>query len=294
MTRKVTLTTQGASASLNDGTITVQYTASPRVIELTSGLTRPYADARYARLGVLALSDLADVSVPSPADGDALVWSDANERWEPGAVAVDLTGYYTKTDTDVLLSGYYTKSATDTLLTGYYTKAAADARYLAPAWTAVTGKPTDLAGYSLTADFNAKGDARWVKQTGGVIYDGTNNSQTITFQVGSGGSTQNAAKFWGRVFFGTNNDVVLNSTGSGFMHLGSFAGVTLGLSNGTVFLKAVAGGVTLSAPLIIPAGAPPASATATGVIGQWAWDSGFLYLCIATNTWKRAALSTWP
>lgn len=37
----------------------------------------------------------------------------------------------------------------------------------------------------------------------------------------------------------------------------------------------------------------PASATATGTQGQIAWDANYVYVCVATNTWKRAALSTW-
>lgn len=37
----------------------------------------------------------------------------------------------------------------------------------------------------------------------------------------------------------------------------------------------------------------PASANATGTIGQTAYDSNYFYVCIATNTWKRVALSTW-
>lgn len=37
----------------------------------------------------------------------------------------------------------------------------------------------------------------------------------------------------------------------------------------------------------------PASASATGIVGQIAWDSGFLYMCVATNTWKRVAIATW-
>ena len=36
-----------------------------------------------------------------------------------------------------------------------------------------------------------------------------------------------------------------------------------------------------------------ASATATGVKGEWCWDSDYIYVCIATNTWKRIALTTW-
>jgi hypothetical protein len=37
----------------------------------------------------------------------------------------------------------------------------------------------------------------------------------------------------------------------------------------------------------------PASAGAAGSQGQIAWDSNYIYVCIATNTWKRVAISTW-
>lgn len=37
----------------------------------------------------------------------------------------------------------------------------------------------------------------------------------------------------------------------------------------------------------------PASATAAGNQGEIAWDANYIYACIATNTWRRAALSTW-
>ena len=37
----------------------------------------------------------------------------------------------------------------------------------------------------------------------------------------------------------------------------------------------------------------PASATATGTTGEIQWDSNYIYVCVATNTWKRVAISTW-
>ena len=37
----------------------------------------------------------------------------------------------------------------------------------------------------------------------------------------------------------------------------------------------------------------PASATAAGATGSICWDSSYVYVCVDTNTWKRAALSTW-
>jgi hypothetical protein len=37
----------------------------------------------------------------------------------------------------------------------------------------------------------------------------------------------------------------------------------------------------------------PASATATGTAGTVVWDASYIYVCTATNTWKRAAITTW-
>lgn len=37
----------------------------------------------------------------------------------------------------------------------------------------------------------------------------------------------------------------------------------------------------------------PASAGDAGNAGDICWNSGYLYVCVATDTWKRAALSTW-
>jgi len=37
----------------------------------------------------------------------------------------------------------------------------------------------------------------------------------------------------------------------------------------------------------------PASATATGTIGEICWDANYIYVCTATNTWRRTAISSW-
>ena len=37
----------------------------------------------------------------------------------------------------------------------------------------------------------------------------------------------------------------------------------------------------------------PASASAPGQAGTWAWDASYIYVCVDTDTWKRAALATW-
>lgn len=61
----------------------------------------------------------------------------------------------------------------------------------------------------------------------------------------------------------------------------------------TTEVAITAANVTLGTRPILPT-YTPASATATGTAGEVAWDSSYIYICTATNTWKRAAISTWP
>jgi len=37
----------------------------------------------------------------------------------------------------------------------------------------------------------------------------------------------------------------------------------------------------------------PASAAASGTAGTICWDASYIYVCTATNTWKRVAIATW-
>ena len=53
------------------------------------------------------------------------------------------------------------------------------------------------------------------------------------------------------------------------------------------------GSVTATQYKISALNTAPASATATGTLGEIRITSGFIYICIATNTWVRAALTTW-
>ena len=54
----------------------------------------------------------------------------------------------------------------------------------------------------------------------------------------------------------------------------------------------VGGNLTVVGSTII-ATQTPASAAASGTAGTIAWDSSYIYVCTATNTWKRVAIATW-
>lgn len=38
---------------------------------------------------------------------------------------------------------------------------------------------------------------------------------------------------------------------------------------------------------------PPATAADPGIAGNIAFDSSYVYICIATDTWMRASIATW-
>lgn len=50
---------------------------------------------------------------------------------------------------------------------------------------------------------------------------------------------------------------------------------------------------TLSGKKIRLVAEAPVAANSTGVAGTVTWASGFVYVCVATDTWQRAAIATW-
>jgi hypothetical protein len=63
-------------------------------------------------------------------------------------------------------------------------------------------------------------------------------------------------------------------------------------ATGALSYNSTTGVISYSTPARANSSAP-ATATSTGTAGDVAYDSGFIYVCVATNTWVRAALSTW-
>ncbi len=66
-------------------------------------------------------------------------------------------------------------------------------------------------------------------------------------------------------------------------------------TNDTERLRIEAGGrVKVAGDVLnIATNKTPASATDTGTKGDICWDADWIYVCVATDTWKRSALATW-
>lgn len=80
------------------------------------------------------------------------------------------------------------------------------------------------------------------------------------------------------------NNIRVNQTGIfGDMEVSAYEMNISGLD-----LSISSGNLVLNSPTRIPA-----TTGSSGIKGTIVWDSGFLYVCTNTNSWKRAALTTW-
>lgn len=83
--------------------------------------------------------------------------------------------------------------------------------------------------------------------------------------------------------------VTNNTTIGGTLTLGSTSISGSGITTGTILST---GTVAASFLATDPSNAP-ASATATGTAGSIVADADYIYVCTATDTWKRVAIATW-
>jgi hypothetical protein len=95
-----------------------------------------------------------------------------------------------------------------------------------------------------------------------------------------------------------NNSIILNATGSSFVGNTASAfyvtpiravdGANVSLSYNTTTKE-----VSYSANTFVSNTYVPSATGSAGTIGQISFDDSYVYVCVGTNSWKRANLSTW-
>jgi hypothetical protein len=127
---------------------------------------------------------------------------------------------------------------------------------------------------------------------GRFIADGTTANTVTANSVYLGANTKALAS-------GQTNQIVIGHNATG---LGSNTAVLGNDSIVTTALKGNVGiGTTSPSALLdvnsdtvrVRTARTPASAAAAGNAGDICWDADYIYVCTATDTWKRAAISTW-
>lgn len=122
-------------------------------------------------------------------------------------------------------------------------------------------------------------------------FTGTGDGSSIGFSMNSGVAFRNTgSNFWDQ-----------GSGGSGDLYWRAGSGYTNAmtmLNNGKILISStsdsgsgaklqVTGGIQLVSV------SAPSSASAAGTAGEIRWDASYIYVCTATNTWKRVAIATW-
>jgi len=110
--------------------------------------------------------------------------------------------------------------------------------------------------------------------TGSGLFDG--------FAIQSSGLNAGLHNFEaGHIYFATSDAerARIDSSGRLLVGTGSDSGGALFQVNGNRIRVATA--------------KTPASTADTGTAGEICWDADYIYVCTATNTWKRTAISTW-
>lgn len=121
----------------------------------------------------------------------------------------------------------------------------------------------------------------------------TNNTLLLGSES-SGGATKNYKVSELSSFLNLNPTlstlaVTGNASIGGTLTLGSTSISTSGITTGTILST---GTVAASFLATDPSGAP-ASSSAAGILGQIVADANYIYVCTATDTWKRVAIATW-
>jgi hypothetical protein len=170
--------------------------------------------------------------------------------------------------------------------------------------TALAGEITNSVGNMV----NVNGLQITLQQTTGT----TAQNSTITnfygirlgtFTIGTttvGGPTATITNFYGLYIDGPT----VRTTGTVTNRWGIYAGdaamthyingnVVIGTATLSGYKLDVNGTLRASQFYLSALNSTPASAAATGTLGEIRIDANYIYVCVATNTWKRASIATW-
>jgi len=151
----------------------------------------------------------------------------------------------------------------------------------------VTGAVTGNVSGNLTG--NVTGDVTG-NVTGNITSSGTSSFSNIDANGGAvdgvviGANSAAAGTFTNLTVSGTSTLTTVD------INAGDIDGANIGAATpGAGTFSALA---TTGDNIRIDTTQTPASSSASGTTGEIAWDTSYIYVCVATNTWKRVALST--
>jgi len=144
--------------------------------------------------------------------------------------------------------------------------------------------------FTLSASSTTDGlivDVNGVLQLGGTAYNVS--TTTLTFTEAPAAGDKITARFLTKTLYNAISDAAGSTTQVQFNDAG-LTGADAGLTyNKTTDALTVGGTLTIGGLLQAPQATKLANAT--GTAGQISWDANYIYVCTATDTWKRVGLT---
>lgn len=234
------------------------------------------------------IDELFDVQINSPANGDFLRYVSADGRWENRTANLDALSdvVITSAASGEVLRFNGTNwvdarlSLNDINTVSIGTAAAGEVlRYNGTNW--VNAGLIDVVTFNDTTDFSE------------TASDGQIGDATLPIKNASGGNNDFAQILFllnsGNTLLARIAAVQTASTTSEMSFITEVSGTLA-----ERFRIGASGTPTVSGGRFrIATSSAPSSSTATGTVGEIAWDSSYIYVCTATDTWKRVAIATW-
>jgi hypothetical protein len=163
--------------------------------------------------------------------------------------------------------------------------------------TSPEGKAHIVSGSAGSVTPYADGDELIVEGSGNAgIQLLSPDANNTGLYFGSASDNVGAQILWNR----TNNRLLIgtdNASAEIHFYVGSNSRVATLDSSGNLLIGTTTSGasklVVADDSIQVNTAKTPASASATGTTGQIAWDASYIYVCTATNTWRRVAHGTW-
>lgn len=160
----------------------------------------------------------------------------------------------------------------------------------------------DVDGFTILEGSSTSSRFRWIGSDDGVekialsdFFNGT--TRALKVEANADASATNGYFY---VIVRDNSDenvelyLIKDNGSNGFLAISGseFAGLSVGFLTTPVLSDGV--GIDVNGKLLrLRTSKTPSSASDTGNAGEICWDSSYIYVCTATNTWKRVAISTW-
>jgi|LakMenE18May11ns_1017448.scaffolds.fasta_scaffold9685957_2 hypothetical protein len=112
-----------------------------------------------------------------------------------------------------------------------------------------------------------------------------------------GATTNKTISFTGGIITSNisgDGDVLILAVGSTSIEINDFSGdITVEAGSFNLNCPILADNIQAGQYTISNLNPAPATSTSTGILGEIRYTAGFIYVCIAANTWRRTALTAW-